>query len=288
MIPPTNRVVCPPPTRPREDDRIVETFLNAYEDGRFAYRVDWLPQHVSNVEAIASTEDGTKLAIEHTCVQEFGYFIGREPNQPNPDEDPILGEIGAHFASISLPVRDREFMLNVDPKNLKRLLTYKKYRPKTLDALTEWAQKFLPSLRENQEFEISVKAGLPHKDSIVRIGVEVFRVPTNRPILGCCGYLPPRPDIVSRVRKALEDKLPKLVRTQANRRILMLELVTLAGDSEVYETLLNVARDLAEFLKIDELVFARNFWDLGAVFRTWNTASNEWSAFVAQVSDEGR
>ncbi len=284
-LPSARSFLCPPPTRPREDEQIVEMFLHGYEDGRFAARVDWLPQHVSNAEAIASDRDGTRLAIEHTRVQEFEYCLGR---QANPDEDPILGEIGAHLAGIRLPVLDRMFMLNVDPKNLKQLLTYKKYRSKTLDALTEWALKFLPPLHKNQEFEIQIPVKLPPKDRTVRIGVEVLQGRADRPILGCCGYMWPRSELVARVRKALVDKLPKLVTTPADRRILILELVTLAGDSDVYETLLNVARDFAEFLRVDELVFARNFWDLGTVFRTWNTSSNEWSAFVAQVSDEGR
>jgi hypothetical protein len=217
-------------------------------------------------------------------VQEFEYCIGR---QSNPDEDPTLGEIGAHLAHVSLPVQDRVFLLNVNPKNLKKLL-YKKHRSKTLATLADWARQVLPTLHEQRQFEIPVPAKLPPDERTVRIGVEVFKGGADRPILGCCGYLWPRSELVSRVRKALADKLPKLVRTPADRRILILELVTLAGDSEVYDTLLDVARGFEEFLRVDELVFARNFWDLGTVFRTWNTTSNEWSAFVAQVSDEGR
>jgi hypothetical protein len=279
----TQSVICPPPTRSREDEQIVEIFLHGYQDGRFADQPDWLPQHVSNVEAIASDRDGTRLAIEHTRVREFD-FTGR---QANPDEDEILGEVGLHMAGISLPVRDRAFMLSVGPKNFKKLLT-KRYHSRSLGALTEWARSSLPPLHENQEFEIPIPISLPRKDRTVRIGVEVWQVRTDRPILPCVGYLRPRSEIVPRCRKALEDKLAKLTRAQADRRILMLELLTLAGDAEVYEAVRNLARNFPDFLRIDEVVFVRNFFEWGLTFRTWNTASNDWSVFVARVNDESR
>ncbi len=283
-LPSARSVLCPPPTRTREDERIVEMFLHGYQDGRFAGRVDWQPQHISNVEAIASDEEGTRIAIEHTRVQEFGYGIGR---QVNPDEDPLLGEIGAHLAGVPISVSDRTFMLNVDPKNLKRLL-YKRYRSKTLEALTEWAQRFLPPLRRNQEFEIPIPVSLPASERTVRISVEVFEAPTNHPILGCCGYLWTRSELVPRITKALEDKLPKLSQAKADRRILMLELVTLADDSKVYGDVLAHAKTLPDFLSVDEVVFVRNFFEWGVVFRTWDKMPNRWSAFVAHVHDEGR
>lgn len=283
-VPSAQTVLCPRPTRRLEGDQIVELFLHVYQDGRFADQPGWLPQHVSNVEAIASDEDGTRLAIEHTRVQEFEYCVGR---QANPDEDPILGEIGAHLAGVPLSVSDRVFMLNVDPKNLKQLL-YKKYRSRTLQALTEWAQKFPPHLRKNEEFEIQVPVKLPPKERTVRIGVEVFKGSADHPIFGCCGYLWSSSKLVPRITKALEDKLPKLSQAQAERRILMLELVTLADDSKVYEAVLAHAKTLPDFLNVDELVFVRNFFEWGVVFRTWNTMSNKWSVFVAQVHDEGR
>lgn len=284
-FPSAQSVLCPRPTRTREDEQIVEIFLHGYEDGLFAGQVDWLPQHISNVEAIASDKQGTRVAIEHTRVQEFEYWIGR---RGNPDEDPILGEIGAHFAGISVAVQDRVFMLNVDPKNLKRLLTYKQYRSKTLGALTVWAQKFLPPLTNNKEFEIQIPVKLPPKDRTVRVGVEVFKGSADRPIFGCCGYLWPRSELVPRITKALEDKLPKLSQAKADRRILMLELVTLADDPKVYGPVLAHAKTLPDFLSIDEVVFIRNFFEWGVVFRTWDKMSNKWSAFVAQVHDEVR
>lgn len=275
----TQSVISPRPTRSREDDQIVEVFLHAYQGGRFTYDLEWLPQHETNVEVIASSEDGTRLAVEHTKLFEFP--VGR---QVNPDEDQMLQEVCAHLWGIQLPVSDRVFMLSLDPKNLKKLLT-NRHRSKTLGALTCWAQQALPSLHEKREFEILIATNLPRKERTVRIGVEVWKAGSNRPILPCCGYLPSRPDIVSLVRKAFEEKLPKLTGTRADRRILLLEVVTLDGDSKVYETVFNLAREFPQFLTVDEFAFVRNFFELGAVFRIWNTAANKWSTLIARFHE---
>jgi hypothetical protein len=50
-------MVCPPPSRHRPDDRVVEVFL--HEQGRFSKNLDWLKQSERNVEVIAIAEDGT-------------------------------------------------------------------------------------------------------------------------------------------------------------------------------------------------------------------------------------
>src|SRR5215472_13972655 len=67
---PTEKVICSPPTRTWSDDQIVELFLEAYPDSRFAH-LEWLPQDRSNVEVIATDAAGTRLAVEHTRV--FAY-----------------------------------------------------------------------------------------------------------------------------------------------------------------------------------------------------------------------
>jgi hypothetical protein len=86
--------VCPRPIRTREDDKIVEIFLHAYQDGRFAHKLEWQPQHETNVEVIGAAKDGTRLAVEHTRLFEFP--IGRLGG--NPEEDPVLGEVEANLA----------------------------------------------------------------------------------------------------------------------------------------------------------------------------------------------
>ena len=99
------------------------------------------------------------------------------------------------------------------------------------------------------------------------------------------GHPAPRSEIVPLVRKALNDKLPKLGRARADLRILMLEMVIMHSVSAVYETMKKLAGEFPDFLKVDEFAFALNLIELGATFQLWNTSSNEWSTLTAQIGD---
>jgi len=227
-------VICGGPTRTRQDDRILEIFLHAYKDGQFAHHIDWLPQDSRNVEVIATAKDGTKLAVEHNRLFELAR-VGRDP-----DEDPLLGEVTAYLCDISIPVSDRVFFLGVDPRNLKKLLT-KKFRSTTLKSLGNWARKVLPTLYKDREFKVVIPVKLPRKDRTVRIFLEMRKEiewnaeGSKSPILPAVVTPPYKPDLVSLVRKALQDKLPKLRECKADRRILILENVTLDRDASVHE-----------------------------------------------------
>ncbi len=68
---------------------------------------------------------------------------------------------------------------------------------------------------------------------------------------------------------------------------MIFEVVTLDSDSKVHETVCKLAPEFPEFLAVDEFVYARNFFDMRAVFRTWNTNLNEWSVLLATVNPVG-
>ena len=53
-------IPCPPPTRSRPDDQLVEMFLHVWQDGRFADSVDWL--RPSAARAIATDATGRRVA----------------------------------------------------------------------------------------------------------------------------------------------------------------------------------------------------------------------------------
>jgi hypothetical protein len=279
-------VACPAPLRTREDDRIVEIFLHDYKEGQFAHHLDWLPQNKTNVEVIATAKDGTTLALEHTRLFEFP--VGRAGGDP--DEDPLLGEVTAYLCGIPIPVSDRVFFLGVDPKNLRKLLT-NRFRSATLETLGRWARKILPSLHEDREFKILIPVKLPRKDRTVRIFLEVRKElewnaeESKSPILPCCRYAPYKPDLVPLVRKALQDRLPKLRKSKADRRILMLELITLDRDASVHEAICKLAPEFPDFLLVDEFVYARNLSELcgQTFFRIWDTNLNVMELLVAIV-----
>ena len=45
-------VACPPPSRPRAADQLLELFLHAWHGGRFTHRLHWLPQNRRHVAVI--------------------------------------------------------------------------------------------------------------------------------------------------------------------------------------------------------------------------------------------
>jgi hypothetical protein len=194
------------------------------------------------------------------------------------------------LCDIPIPVSDRVFFLGVDPTNFNKLLT-KRFRSITLKALGNWARKVLPSLYEDREFKILIPAKLPRKDRTVRIFLEVRKEiewnaeGSKSPILPSCSYAPYKPDLVSLVRKALQDKLPKLRESKADRRILMLEIITLDRDASVHEAVCKFAPEFPDFLLVDEFVYARNLSKLcdQTFFRVWDTNLNVMALLVAIV-----
>jgi hypothetical protein len=266
--------------------QIVEIFLHAYKEGQFAHHLDSLPQNKTNVQVIATAKDGTKLAVEHTRLFEFPD--GRAGDDP--DEDPLLGEVTAYLCDLPIPVSDRVFFLGVDPRNLKKLLS-NRFRSTTLEALGRWARKTLPSLDEDREFKILIPVKLPRKDRTVRIFLEVRKElewnaeGSTSPILPCCRYAPYKPDLISLVRKALQDKLPKLRKSKADRRILLLEIITLDRDASVHEAVCKLAPEFPDFLLVDAFVYARNLSELcgQTFFRIWDTNRNVMELLVGFV-----
>lgn len=87
----TQHVACLVPSRSREDDRIVELFLHAFRQGRFSDNPRWLPQHVKNVDVIATDKDRRRLAIEHTRILSF---------EEQPKQEIILRPIAEHLLDV--------------------------------------------------------------------------------------------------------------------------------------------------------------------------------------------
>jgi hypothetical protein len=264
----------------------VEIFLQAYKEGQFAHHLDWLPQNKTNVQVIATAKDGTKLAVEHTRL--FESPVGRAGGDP--DEDPLLGEVTAYLCDLPISVSDRVFFLGVDPRNLRKLLT-NRFRSATLEALGKWARRVLPSLYTDHEFRVLIPVKLPRKDRTVRIFLEVRQEiewnaeGSTSPILPCCSYAPYKPNLVPLVRKALQDKLPKLRESKADRRILLLEIVTLDRDARVHEAVCKLAPEFPDFLLVDAFVYARNLSELcgQTFFRIWDTNLNAMELLVGLV-----
>src|SRR4051812_18117680 len=55
-------VPCPAPSRSRPGERLLELFLHAWQDGRFAHRLAWRNRGL----AVGSDSGGVRVALVHT------------------------------------------------------------------------------------------------------------------------------------------------------------------------------------------------------------------------------
>jgi hypothetical protein len=195
----------------KRDIKLIELFLLQYRDsGGEAYRIVEYPEEVERekpaVEAIAENSKGQRLAIEHTLVQPF-------EGQRDDDRRFLAGFEGLHHSTdLCVPGMTIEIIVRVDS-------IPKKFDSNKLDeGVRNWFKSIRSTLREGEAdyqipdlgFELTVHISTrgSSDDSGVLV---VSRIrPHNRPFR----------DVLSR---ALRKKLPKLVGTGANSRILLLE-----------------------------------------------------------------
>src|SRR5216683_2916417 len=267
---------CPLPSRSRHDDRIVELFLHAFRQGRFSANQLWLPQHVENVEVVATDQNGERLAIEHTRV--FAFENQRE-------QELLLQPIVECLESVQLSGgSDRYFQLYFQTNFMG--YTLRKHRSIVMRELLGWAERELPNLepRDYVVREMSIPITLPDNRKVtIKVGVEVWdRVPVRRNI-HVSGILPNGNRLESEVRKALGEKLPKLANADADERFLMIEQPRPTdSDNALLRIILSVSPEFPLLRRISEVVFAKTYLldEKVVYFSIWNVQTREWSEHV--------
>jgi hypothetical protein len=278
----TQHVICPAPTRSRDDDRIVELFLHAFRQGRFSKDPVWLPQHTANVEAIATDQDGRRLAIEHTRVFSF-------EQQPKKEND--LQPIAECLERVQLPgVSDRWYQVRFRTNFMGRKLL--RHTRIVQEQLPIWALRELPRLepRDHFEYALRIPIQLPEGKSVcIDVGVEVWdRMQVNRPI-HVSGILPNGDRLESEIRRALGDKLPKLAATDAEERLLILDKPTLSdSDNGLLEIILAIFPDFPLLHEIQGIVFATTalLGEKIAYFSIWDVGAGDWSEYLKATLTE--
>lgn len=267
------KVSCPPPTREREDDQIVELFLNAYRQGTFSTQLDWLPQNRRNVEVISSDKEGRSLAIEHTRIYAF-----EDHKRIEEQFRPIAELLEAQHEAYP---KDRWYHIRLKPDFLDGL---SRSQGKSFGTdLAQWAKETLPKLQIRKEL-YSFEFLRPDKNQIT-IEVEVSEQIRGLRGIAVGGYLPSDPDRLSHVvRKALEDKVQKLAEANASERILLLEYPMISDSwNEVIEFVQRIAAEFPRFEMINYVVVAQTYalqsekilW-----FYVWDCVQKDWSDYL--------
>lgn len=201
------------PCKPRPEDTLIKLFLSAYDsDSWQGCAIRWLDQEADGqVEVLATRADDVTPAIEQTLIE---FFDGEREDLERFKHSGIL-EIELD-ESLSLPGR----IIYVDvPRGV-----FQKKQPWRLiaDGVHQWLRgniQHLPEGRSQQTCEVAVAA-----DKTVELVLQtrVILDPTfegKPPLVRRYGEV----NLPETVEKALKAKLPKLIRTSANKRLLLLE-----------------------------------------------------------------
>ena len=203
------------PTKSRREDAFIELFLSAYENHSWAdAEIDWLDRRIAGtVEARATRRsDGKTLAIEHTIIEpfvrekeDFAFF---EAAFLKIEEDTAL-PVPGRWIRVFIPVGT----LRGQPKQATRNVI--------VEAVHSWLEAkrlLLPDGFSEHRSSIEI---LGEKALDITLYVRVVPLPgpgklhvRRQQIEGNLGEV---------IEKALKKKLPKLVQTHADKRILVLE-----------------------------------------------------------------
>lgn len=229
----------------KRDQKLVALFLEKYNElTNSTFQVDkWADQIERNkpaVEAIALDQLGISLAIEHTLLQPFK------------DE---RNDTQRFLAAIDSLEKDSSLKL---PKHMVNLSLHVGTIPKGVDwssvnrTVREW-------LRDNiAAFPLGTSSQIvPNLPFELRIGVDKIDMPHDEEGKIFFGRYVPPDTLAEVMRTALSTKLPKLVGTNADKRILLLEKNDiLHGYFKTHEVISSVGQHFAELSKIDEIWLA--------------------------------
>ena len=240
---------------------IIRMLLSACDNGAWqSADLDWVEEKQDGaVEVIATRLDGIRLALEHTLIQPF---VGEKF-----DSEVFMRAFGRIEKNAGLTV----------PERLLDVIIPVSAIPKGYD-WDEVGQDLLNWLMANH-------AGAPREGEasyVVPVAAKARNGPLGLPVTLRTMHLPGMAGscLIARdkmpgtleaiVEKALRTKIPKLVATAAEKRLLLLERDQIAlGDSQIYAQILKIAPSFPDLARIDEIWMAN----------TAILSSEQWASF---------
>lgn len=204
------------PTKPRREDFFIKLFVSSYEDDAWAEAdLCWLDQIMDGaVELVATLKDGQSLAIEHTLLEPF---VGDKRD---------FAQFAPLFPSIiddqSLALPERWTRVFVPVGILDRLKATA--REILAAAVKDWLQANRLSLPDGESKHRCPVPGMPD-DPTCEITLTVIVKRLGKGAAGTIqiGRQQMKNDFSEVMEKALRKRVPKLVATSANKRVLIFE-----------------------------------------------------------------
>lgn len=241
---------------------IIRMLLSACDNAAWQdAHLDWVEEKQDGaVEVIATATDGRRLALEHTLIQPF---VGEKF-----DSEIFMRAFGRieKNPALMLPERSLDVIIPVHaiPKGYD-------WEEVGQDVLTWLLANHAGAPQEGESAHIVPVAARGRNGPLsLTITLRAMRLPGMSGSCLISRHNMPG-DLAMIVEKALRTKVPKLVRTPADKRILLLERDQMAlGDGQIYQELVKLAPGFHNLAQVDEI------W----IVNTSILASEGWAYFT--------
>ncbi len=233
-----------PVKSPRERP-FVEMLLAEYGNGKWKGATpDWLEERLDGaVEVLATHPDGTTLAIEHTIVQPF---VGEKA-----DSNAFMQAFGRIEKNPDLAVPERSMTVIIP---VGAIPVGYKWEDVGNDLLV-WLKAHHRLAPADGESDHAVQVGCSSKSGPLSLPITLqsMHLPGDAGVtLISRGPMPK--NLGDIVEEALRRKLPKLVKTAADRRLLLIERQHISlGDTSIMQQIGRIAPNFPELNRVDEI-----------------------------------
>jgi len=241
---------------------IIRMLLFACDNGAWQQaHLDWVEEKQDGaVEVIATRTDGARLALEHTLIQPF---VGEKF-----DSEVFMRALGRIEKNPALTIPERHLDVIIPVNAIPKGYNWDDVGQDLLDWLLV---NHTAALREGESSHV-VQVGATSKNGPLALPI-TLRTMHLPGIAGSCLIARDKMpgDLEAIVEKALRTKIPKLVATIADKRILLLERDQIAlGDHEIYGQIVKLAPAFPDLGRVDEVWIAN----------TSIIASEHWASFT--------
>jgi hypothetical protein len=195
----------------RDDIELVKMFLSQFKDDGKPYAIKTRPEleehKAKAVEAVAITENGRTLAIEHTYIEPF--------QGQRTDDIPFLTAFEHLQKNPSLKLPNRFIDIFVPAFAVQKGPDWKDVAARVRQWFVETAKNF-PA-------EGYTTYSIPGCGFELNVQVETFELPDSDGVLVVGRILPGGNPFDAVLDKAVAQKVPKLIATPADKHILLLE-----------------------------------------------------------------
>ena len=209
-------VVVDPPTQKLRDHRLVDLFLRTYRKGHYSVHLEWIKNSLSkDVEVVGENALGERLAVEHTLIENFSGALEKEQFIKLASQK-LLDD-----ASLRVPGRIISLLLPAEAFDRSQRWRWEQLG----EAVAYWARSSLSALPtgySKHNIPMSIRSGLSQS---LEVGIIVREAPDSPGMVLVNGLLPAEAELVlPSLKRAIENKAPKLLLSTAEKKVLLLEL----------------------------------------------------------------